>query len=769
MPSPSFGGRIGRDWRDSEPWWPPEPHAPDGAPNVVMIVLDDVGFAQLGCYGSDIATPVIDGLAAGGVRLANFHTTALCSPTRACLLTGRNHHRNGMGRVADLAVGFPGYWGKPPRENGFLSEMLRDQGYATYAVGKWHLTPDDEINMAASRASWPLGRGFDRWYGFHGGETHQFVPAVYHDNHSVRPPRELEDGYHLTEDLVDRAVAFVSDLRAVDQDRPFFLYFATGACHSPHQAPAEWIHRYAGAFDGGWDTMRESIHRRQLETGVIPPGTDLSPRPAWVSAWEDLDADARRLASRFMECFAGFLSHTDDQIGRLLSFLADLGELDDSVVILVSDNGASAEGGAEGSINDIRMQNLDFPTRDEMVSRLADIGGPDTHNNYPWGWTMAGNTPFKRWKREVHEGGVADPCIISWPARLGAAGGAIRHQYAHAIDLVPTVLELVGLAPPDVLDHVPQTHLDGTSFAYLLRPGAEGEPARHLTQYFEMFGSRAIYHDGWKAVTFHPVGPIYGDGLDPNASFDDDRWELYHVAEDLSETRDLAESEPERVRQMVELWWAEAEANQVLPLDNRVLWALVHPRPDRRRPVDEARYFQGGAQVPEQMAVSVRNRSHRLRVVFELGAGLVPDGVLLAQGLSLGGWSLHFLDGRFRYVHNLYGKEHHVVEAGVPVLPGGRHTAEMAFTKDRHGPGGRAELRWDGEVLAGADIPVFTPSRFNGVGVGLTCGYEWGPAIGPGYRAPFPFNGRILEAVVTATGPVVRDPLAELEAILAEQ
>ncbi|HUZ44830.1 MAG TPA: arylsulfatase [Acidimicrobiales bacterium] len=770
MPSPAFGGRIGRDWRDSEPWWPPEPKAPDGAPNVVLIVLDDVGFAQLGCYGSDIATPAIDGLAARGVRLANFHTTALCSPTRACLLTGRNHHRSGMGRVADLAVGFPGYWGKPTRENGYLSEMLRDRGYATYAVGKWHLTPDDEINMAASRASWPLGRGFDRWYGFHGGETHQFVPALYHDNHSVRPPKELEDGYHLTEDLVDRAVTFVSDLRAVDQDRPFFLYFATGACHSPHQAPADWINRYAGAFDGGWDEMRRAIHRRQLDFGVIPPGTVLSPRPAWVSAWDDLDADAKRLAARFMECFAGFLSHTDDQIGRLLSFLDDLGEMDDTVVILVSDNGASAEGGAEGSINDIRMQNLDFPSRDEMVGRLEDIGGPHTHNNYPWGWTMAGNTPFKRWKREVHEGGVADPCIISWPSRLAGAGGAVRHQYAHAIDVVPTVLELVGLSPPEVLDHAPQTDLDGTSFAYLLRPGpgAEAEPGRHLTQYFEMFGSRAIYHDGWKAVTFHPVGPIYGEGLDPNASFDEDRWELYHVAQDLSETRDLADVEPERLRRMVDLWWSEAEANQVLPLDNRVLWALVHPRPDRRRPVDQARYFQGGAQVPEQVAVSVRNRSHRLKVVFELETGAVPDGVLLAQGLTLGGWSLHFLDGRLRYVHNLYGKEHHVLEAELPAA-GERHTAEMAFAKDPVGPGGRAELWWDGKVLAGAEIPVFTPSKFNGVGVGLTCGYEWGPAIGPGYRAPFPFNGRILEAVVAATGPVVRDPLAELEAILSEQ
>ena len=414
-----FGGRIGDDWRDSEPWWPPVPEAPAGAPNVILVVLDDVGFAQLGCYGSDMATPALDRLAATGVRLANFHTTALCSPTRACLLTGRNHHRNGMGRVADLAVGFPGYWGNPPKENGFLGEILRTRGYASYAVGKWHLTPEDETHMAAPRSTWPLGRGFDRWYGFHGGETHQFAPALYHDNHSVRPARTIEDGYHLSEDLADRAIEFVSDLRAVDADQPFFLYFATGACHSPHHAPVEWRERYTGAFDDGWDAWRERTHARQLELGIVPPGTVLSPRPSWVPAWDSLDERQREVAARFMECFAGFLSHTDHQVGRLVEFVERLGELDDTVIMVVSDNGASAEGGSEGSINDVRLSNLDPAGRSEMYERIGEIGGPLTHNNYPWGWTMAGNTPFKRWKREVHQGGVADPCIVSWPAQAG--------------------------------------------------------------------------------------------------------------------------------------------------------------------------------------------------------------------------------------------------------------------------------------------------------------------------------------------------------------
>jgi arylsulfatase A-like enzyme len=762
-----FGGRIGRDWRDSEPWWPPDPTAPAGAPNVVLIVLDDVGFGQLGCYGSDIATPTIDGLAAGGIRLANFRTTALCSPTRACLLTGRNHHRSGMGRVADLASGFPGYWGKPPKENGFLSEILRQHGYATYAVGKWHLTPDDETHMAGSRATWPLGRGFDRWYGFHGGETHQFVPALYHDNHSVRPARSIEDGYHLSADLADRAIEFLGDLQAVDGDHPFFLYFCTGACHSPHQAPRPWIDRYRGQFDDGWDAWRQRTYDRQLASGVIPPGTGLSPRPPWVPAWDEIGETERLVASRFMECFAGFLSYTDEQIGRLVRFLEDTGQRENTVIMLVSDNGASAEGGPEGSINDIRLSNFDPASTAEMYAHLDEIGGPLTHNNYPWGWTMAGNTPFKRWKREVHQGGVADPCIISWPARLSASAGAIRHQFVHAVDVLPTVLELVGIEAPAEIEYVPQTRIDGIGFGYLLEPDGGSSEGRHVTQHFEMLGSRAIYHRGWKAVTFHPVGPLYDDGLNHNAPFDDDIWELYHVAEDLSEMHDLAADQPERVAEMVELWWHEAERNDVLPLDNRVLWVLTNPRPHARRDRVSYRYFPGGAQVPESVAVNVRNRSHVLAVTVEIPGGSVANGVLLALGSALGGFSLHFLDGRLRYVHNLYGKERHVLEAA-DALAAGEHTLRFSFEKDT-GRGGAATLTIDGRMVAEGPIRIFTPSGFNGVGVGLTCGYEWGPSVGDGYSAPFPFNGRIVDAMVEVTGPVVRDPMAEIAAIMSEQ
>ena len=534
METPTFQGVIGDDWRESTPWWPSLPTPPGGAPNILLVVLDDVGFGQLGCYGSDIETPTIDDLAAGGVRLTNFHTTALCSPTRACLLTGRNHHRNGLGRVADLAIGYPGYNGDVPKENGFLSEILRANGYATYAVGKWHLSPDDQTNMAAPRDSWPLARGFDRWYGFHGGETHQFVPALYHDNHSVSPPRSVEEGYHLSADLADRAIGQLADLRAVDEDRPFFLYFATGACHSPHHAPREWIEHYRGRFDQGWDGWREEIFARQLAAGFFPDGTEMAPRPHWVPAWEDLPDRERKVAARFMECFAAFLSFTDAQLARVVEFLDETGDRENTVIIVVSDNGASSEGGPTGSVNDNRLQNFDPADADELARRIDELGGPSAHNNYPWGWTMAGNTPFKRWKREVHEGGVADPCIVNWPARMGL-GGEVRRQFVHAVDILPTVLDLIGVEAPETIEYVPQSSIDGISFAPILDPEAADMAAFRTTQHFEMFGSRAIYHEGWKAVTYKPIGPLYDDGLNWNAPFDEDRWELYHVDVDPTE------------------------------------------------------------------------------------------------------------------------------------------------------------------------------------------------------------------------------------------
>jgi arylsulfatase len=677
-----------------------------------------------------------------------------------------------MGRVADLAIGYPGHWGIIDRRHGFLPEILGEHGYACTAVGKWHLTPEDETHMAASRRTWPVSRGFQRWYGFHGGETHQFVPTLFQDNRWVAPPaldgsRDERERYHLSVDLADHARGDLADLRAADADQPFLLYFALGACHSPHHAPAEWIDRYAGRFDDGWDAWRERTFARQVELGLLPPGTRLSPRPPWVPAWDELEPREQRVSARFMECFAGYLSHADHEIGRVLDFVEhDLGELDDTIVVLVSDNGASAEGGKLGSINDARVWNGLPAGRRELAERIDELGGPSAHNNYPWGWTMAGNTPFKRWKREVHEGGVADPCIVRWPAGLADVGGSIRHQYTHAVDVLPTVLDLVGVDAPARLDGVDQSPIEGTSFASVLRSGAA--PPTRTTQYFEMLGSRAIYHEGWKAVTFKPLGAMYDDGIDPDAPFEDDRWELYHVDGDFSECDDLADAEPDRLAAMVERWWEEARAHQVLPLDNRPLAALLAPRPSRTsRDRPQYVYLPNAAPVPESVAVNVRNRSHTITVDLDAPPTEPSAGVLLAQGSVLGGWTLYVVDGVLHYLHNLVGREHTRVSADRPLEPG-RHRVGFAFerTADFAGTG---RLFVDDDLVGEAEIPLFTPARFSITGAGLTCGYEVGPAISPDYVAPHRYNGRIRRAIVDVSGAPYRDVAAELDAIMAEQ
>ena len=766
MSEPGFRGLIGRTWRQSKPWWPPEPDLPAGAPNVVIIVLDDVGFAQLGCYGSDIDTPVLDSLAATGLRFSSFHTTSLCSPTRACLLTGRNHHSNGMGRIAELSTGFPGYWGRIPRSNGLLSEMLAWHGYAPVAVGKWHLTPDRETHQAAPRDTWPCARGFQRWYGFHGGETHQFVPSLFQDNHAVEPPRSIADGYHLTEDLADRAIRYLGEIRSAAPDVPFLLYFATGACHSPHQAPRPWIDRYAGSFDSGWDQWRERTFKRQIELGLFDASVPMSQRPHWVPAWDSLGDDDRRVAARFMECFAGFLSHADAQIGRVLEFVRTLGEWDNTLVIVVSDNGASAEGGALGSINDVRTWNAAPAGPEELRARIDELGGPTAHNNYPWGWTMAGNTPFRRWKREVHQGGIADPCIVSWPARL-PSDGSIRRQFAHAIDIAPTVLDLIGIDAPPEISGIAQSPIEGVSLVPVLDdPSSDGV---HATQYFEMFGSRGIYHRGWKAVTFHPFVDLYGEGLDPDASFEEDRWELFNIVDDPAETRDLAEAEPDRLAEMVDIWWQEAEKHKVLPLDNRLLDALVDPRhqpPDRQRQL----IWPDGAIVPELQVVNMRNRAHVLTVHVTVPDG-GAEGVMLAMGTALGGWSLHLLEGRPRYVNNFLGAERHVIES-TAVLREGRHALSFEFEpleSSSFHRGGHGRLSVDGVRVAEGRIERTAFSRYSITGGGLTCGWEQGPAIGDGYEAPFRFTGELHHAEITVDGQVSRDPKAEFDAIMSEQ
>jgi arylsulfatase len=752
--SADFTGTIDRYRPDSTPGMAPPPRPPEGAPNVLVVVLDDVGFAQLGCFGSDIATPNIDALAGRGLRYSNFHTTALCSPTRATVLTGRNHHTVGMGRITDLATAFPGYDAVVPPSAGMLPEVLTPHGYAAYAVGKWHLTPDEETHLGAPRRTWPLGRGFERYYGFLHGETNQFEPALVHDNHRCAPPSSWEHGYHLTDDLVDHAMEFVADLRHVDLDRRFLLYVATGACHSPHQAPPEWIERYRGAFDDGWDAWREATFARQLAAGLLPAHTELSPRPPWVPAWADLSDDQRRLSARYMECFAGFLSHTDHQLGRLLDFLAETGDLDDTLVMLLSDNGASSEGGPTGSINDVRPWNMAERGVAEALERIDDIGGPWIHNNYPWGWTVAGNTPFRRWKREVHEGGTCDPLVVSWPNGI-AARGEVRRQYCHAIDLLPTVLDAAGLPAPDALRGVDQLPLAGVS----LRSTFDDADAAEVrtVQYYEMFGCRAIYQDGWKAVTHVSM-------MDGDVASDDDRWELFDVVADPSECHDRAADEPERLAAMVARWWDEAERYGVLPVDSQPFFEAL-ARPPVTPPRGRYRYFPRSGPVEEVAAVDVRNRPHAVVATVDLADG--DEGVLVSMGSGHGGYVLYVLGGHLVYVHNYVALERSVVRSSEPLAPGRR---ELGVRYRRQGPsGGEATLVVDGEAAGSVEIPRFTPVRWSITGDGLTIGRSMALPVSDEYRSPFPFTGTILDVVVDVEGEVVLDLPARAEQAMRAQ
>ena len=606
-----FNGVIGRTVDDSQPAWPVPPKARKGAPNVLIVLLDDVGFAQLGCFGADIRTPAFDSLAAGGLRYRDFHTTAICSPTRACLLTGRNHHSNGVGIIQEMATGYPGYNGMTRKENGFLSEMLLAEGYATLAIGKWHLTLASEYASGASKARWPLGRGFERFYGFLGGKTNHWAPTLVYDNHYLDPPGTPEQGYHLNADLADQAIRFVTDLRAVSPDKPFFMYYCLGAGHAPHHVEPAWIDRYRGQFDLGWDRWREAVFERQLALGVVPPGTQLSPRPPWVPEWDGLTADAKRLYARQMEVYAAFLEQTDHHVGRFLHFLNSLGELDNTLVVLASDNGASAEGGVHGSFNECQFPNRVEPTVEQNLAHLDDWGSVRSYPNYSWGWAWAGNTPLRRWKRYLHQGGMSDPLIVHWPERIQARG-EVRGQYVHAVDIAPTVLDALELEAPGTLEGVPQRPLEGVSFAHTF--AAADAPTRKTAQYYEMIGSRAIWHDGWKAVAEQPQGEaLTSEGLAAQ------RWELYHVAEDFSECHDVAAEHPGKLAELVELWWLEAGKYNVLPLDAR-----MQTRMSERKPLAVAepapsgllsRVVRRSSNIPPSI---VKNRSHRISAEVEI-------------------------------------------------------------------------------------------------------------------------------------------------------
>ncbi len=733
-----FKGTIGRTLADSEPQFEERPHPGDGAPNVVIVLLDDTGFAQFGCYGSDIDTPNIDALAAGGVQFTNFHVTPVCSPTRAALLTGRSQHAVGMRGLAGWITGFPHATGRISDAAATVAEVLRDEGYATLCAGKWHLCPGTHVSAAGPFDQWPLGRGFERFYGFLGGETDQFSPELVRDNSHVDPPATPEEGYHLSEDLVDQLLLMINDNKCVRPDRPFFAYLPFGATHSPHQAPQEYLDKYRGRYDEGWDVVRQRWFERQIELGVIDPDTTLAPRNPGVEPWDDLSDNQQRFAARLQEAFAAFLDHTDDQIGRFVDGLRALGELDNTILVLLSDNGASQEGGASGVMHENKHFLGIKESPDEAVERIDDIGRPHSHTNYPWGWSQCGNSPFRWYKTLTHEGGVHVPMVAHWPAGLGdEQAGTKRDQFAYVSDIVPTIYELVGITPADAYGGVEQMPVTGHSFASVLDDA--GAPATNKLQYFEFGGNRALVAelDGawWKVVTRHL----------PGTDFDDDRWELYELSADPSECHDLAESEPERLAELIDLWWQEADRHGVLPLDERRLELFiprigdheVH-RPDRRYT-----YRPPLTPIPTRSAASLTDTVVDITARVTRAAG--DEGALIATGNRTCGCSVFVQNERLVVDYNAFG-DHTLVESSIEV-PAGDST--LAVHLEREVSAGWVELSIDGKTCGRETIPLYLATFTS---VGASVGEDHGSAVSARYSAPFAFTGTLHEVTVQLPG-----------------
>ncbi|MEV0947267.1 arylsulfatase [Rhodococcus sp. NPDC049939] len=742
--APRFEGKIGRTLAESQPWYDEPPHPGPEAPNVVVVLLDDTGFAQFGCYGSDIDTPNVDALAENGLQFTNFHVAPVCSPTRAALLTGRSQHAVGMRSVANFRTGFPHQLGHITSSATTIAEVLREEGYVTFCVGKWHLTPSEQCSAAGPFDHWPLARGFDRFYGFLDGETDQFHPQLVCDNHPIDPPGLPEDGYHLSEDLVDQALRMVTDSKGVRPDRPFFLYLPFGATHSPHQAPASYLSKYRGKYEEGWDVQREKWFDRQLETGVVPPGTQLAPRNPGVDPWDDLGPDQRKLASRLQEAFAAFLDHTDDQIGRLVEGLRDLDQLDNTLLLVLSDNGASQEGGPFGVLHEIRFFNsmidgvFDMPS--ELIGRLDDIGGPHSHTNYPWGWAQCGNTPFKWYKQNTHEGGVHVPLIMHFPRRIAAEHrGSIRDQFAYASDIAPTIYELVGVTPPQTYHGIEQLPVTGHSFASVIDDPAA--PTPNTVQFFEQMGSRAIVAGEWKAVCRHIRG----------ADFDTERWELYHLATDWSECNDLASDQPERLNELIKLWWSEAERNGALPLDDRTIELFgARFRPNSPHPADQ-RYVYRPPMSPLQMGSSAAVSGRSFDLTAHVTRTAEQDGVLFATGDENSGISVFVQSGRLVVDYNAFG-DHSIVESD-NAIPEGDATLVARVTR---GPGrsGSISVEVNGQAAGSVDTAAFMRMISS---TGASIGYDHGSAVSDRYQAPFAFTGKLHDLEIQLVGD--EDPL----------
>jgi arylsulfatase A-like enzyme len=776
-----FKGTINVDDRDSVPDWEPylQPKAPEGAPNVLYIVLDDTGFSAMEPWGGLIETPNINELAAGGLTYTNWHTTALCSPTRSSLLTGRNHTTNGMACIAEATSGFPNSNGHIPFECATIAEVLGERGWNTYMLGKWHLVASDEMNLASTKRNWPVGRGFERYYGFLGGETNQWYPDLIYDNHPVEQPATPEEGYHLTTDLTDRAIEFIKDAKMIAPDKPFFMYFCPGATHAPHHAPKEWIDKYKGTFDMGYEEYRETVFERQKQMGVFPADAELTPLNPYaeetsvdgtpwnpvdvVRPWDSLSDDEKRLFCRMAEVYAGFLSHTDHEIGRLLDFLEASGQRDNTIVVLVSDNGASGEGGPNGSVNENKFFNGIPDTIEENLQYLDELGSHTTYNHYPVGWAWAFNTPFKMWKRYNFEGGVADPMIVSWPKGIGAKG-ELRHQFLHATDIVPTMYDLLGVEMPEVVRGFTQIPLEGVSF----RSTFEGDdvPTPKESGFFSMLGSRAVWHKGWKAVSVHPTISGWGH-------FDRDRWELYDTESDPTEAHDLAAAEPVKLQEMINHWFHLAGMYNGLPvLDRTALEVLSDPtRPQVAPPRDRYVYYPDTAEVPESAAVNVRNRNYTIAVNVEVAS---PDagGVLFSHGARFGGHALYVKDRKLKYVYNFVGSKEQTIES-TKEIPIGRVVLSAAFEKagDAIPTTGTLSLFIDDEKVGEGQI-MTQPGNFSLVGEGLNVGKDPAEPITDDYPGTSPFaftGGTIKEAIVDVSGEPFIDLEKEAVAMMARE
>lgn len=757
-----FQGKVDIDIRDSIPDWGPyeQPKAPEGAPNVLMIVWDDVGYGAMSVFGGPIETPTMERIADQGLRYSNFHTTALCSPTRSSLLTGRNATSNGMACIVEGAAGFPGFSARIPFENGTIAEVLGERGWNTYAVGKWHLTPGEESDMASWKARWPLGRGFERFYGFLGGETNQWYPDLVEDNHPVEQPAQPEDGYHLSADLTDKAIRFVRDAKAVSPDKPWFMYFCPGCAHAPHHVFKEWSDRYAGRFDEGYEAIRASILARQQELGLMDADVELSPinphgepdgitgpggqpwpRLDFVRPWAALSDDERRLFARMAEVYAGFVTYTDHEIGRLLDYLEESDQLENTIVVVVSDNGASGEGGPNGSFNENKFFNNVPDSVEENLKRLDELGTPTSYNHFNTGWAWALDTPFPYWKRFAgYEGGTADLCLVAWPKGI-AARGEVRHQYVHAVDVVPTLYSLLEIEPPAVLKGYTQSPIEGESFSRSL---ADSDAPERETQFFSMLGMRAIYHQGWLANTLHP--PISGW-----SNFDKDVWELYDLKADRAQTRNVAADHPERLETLKGLWFYYAGVYDGLPLDDRsALEILSTPRPQPGEPRDRYVYYPDTADVPESVSVNIRRRSYTIAAGVTLDSA-AAEGVLFAHGGVAGGHSLYVQDGKLHYVYNWLGERVQKISSD-RALEAGKHVLSAAYEKigDEEATMsavGTLTLYVDDEEVGRAEITT-QPGMFSLVGDGLCVGRDSASPVSPDYAAPFPFTGGTIDRVI---------------------